>query len=206
MAEYLSLLKLNAGKIVSVVDALRKLPDKPSSGVNLHYTMNIFGAWDVGIWLSAENTMRAAEFASKDLKEIPGVTDIYTVPTFPHGLSAQSNGTVEYLSLLKLNAGKIVDAMNALRKLPDKPSSGVNPRYTMNIFGVWDVGIWFSAENTMRAAEFVYKKIKEIPGVTDIYTVPTFPHGMSAPSTSQRLEEEDPKKTEKAPIPISPVT
>ncbi len=196
MAEYLSLLKLNPGKIVSVIDALRKLPDKPSSGVNLRYTMNIFGAWDVGVWLSAENTMRAVEFASKDLKEIPGVTDIYTVSTFPHGMSAQSNGMVEYLSLLKLNPGKIVDAMDALRKLPDKPSSGLNLRYTMNIFGVWDVGVWFSAENTERAAEFVYKKIREIPGVRDIYTVPTFPHGKSAPKTSQRLEEENPEKTE----------
>ncbi len=196
MGEYLSLLKLNPGKIVDVIDALRRLPDKPSSGVNLRYTMNIFGAWDVGVWLSAENTMRAAEFASKDLKEIPGVTDIYTVPTFPHGMSAQSNGMAEYLSLLKLNPGKIVDAMDALRRLPDKPSSGVNLRYTMNIFGAWDVGVWFSAENTERAAEFVYKKIKEIPGVREMYTVPTFPNGKSVPKTSQRHEEENPEKTE----------
>jgi len=196
MAEYLTLLKLNPGKIVDTLDALRKLPDKPSSGVDLRYTMNIFGAWDVGVWISAENTMIAVEFASKDLKEIPGVTDIYTVPTFPHGMSAQSNGMTEYLSLLKLNPGKIVDAMDALRKLSGKPSPKVNLCYTMNIFGVWDVGVWFSAENTMRAAEFVYRKIKEIPGVRDIYTVPTFPNGIKVLKTNHRLEEASAEKTE----------
>ncbi len=102
----------------------------------------------------------------------------------------------EYLSLLKLNPGKIVDAIDALRKLPDKPSSGVNLRYTMNIFGAWDVGVWFSAENTERAAEFVYKKMKEIPGVRDIYTVPTFPNGIVVPNTSQRSQEANAEETE----------
>ena len=102
----------------------------------------------------------------------------------------------EYLSLLKLNPGKIVSVIDALRKLPDKPSSGVNLCYTMNIFGAWDVGVWFSAENTERAAEFVYRKIKEIPGVKDIYTVPTFPHGTSTLKTRQELEEPSSEKTE----------
>lgn len=102
----------------------------------------------------------------------------------------------EYLSLLKLNPGKIVEAIDALRRLPDKPSSGVDLCYTMNIFGTWDVGVWFGAENTERAAEFVYRKLKEIPGVKDLYTVPTFPNGVSAPKTSQRIEEESAEKTE----------
>ena len=47
MAEYLVLLKLNPGKIVDAINALRGLPEKPSSGVDLCYTMNIFGAGDV---------------------------------------------------------------------------------------------------------------------------------------------------------------
>ncbi|MGD8505273.1 MAG: hypothetical protein PVF15_01240 [Candidatus Bathyarchaeota archaeon] len=196
MAEYLALLKLNPGKIVDTIDALRKLPDKPSSGVDLRYTMSIFGTWDVGIWLGAENTLKAAEFASKKVKEIPGVTDIYTVATFPHGTSAQSNRITEYLALLKLNPAKIIDAIDALRSLSDKPSSGVDLCYTMNIFGTWDVGVWFSAENTEKAAEFVYRKIKEIPGVRDIYTVSTFPHGPSALKISPKPEEPTAEKLE----------
>ncbi len=83
----------------------------------------------------------------------------------------------EYLVLLKLDPGKVVDAINALRKLPDKPVSGVDLCYTMNIFGAWDVGVWIDAEDSNQALEFVHKKIKEISGVADIYTVPTFPHG-----------------------------
>jgi len=196
MAEYLTLLKLNPGKIVDAINALRGLPEKPSSGVDLCYTMNIFGTWDVGVWLSAENTTRVADFVSKKIKEIPGVNDIYTVPTFPHGTSTQSNPMAEYLTLLKLNPSKIVNAINALRGLSDKPSSGVDLCYTMNIFGTWDVGVWFSAENTARAAEFVYRKIKEIPGVNDIYTVPTFPHGISTLKTRQEREEPSAEKTE----------
>ena len=196
MAEYLTLLKLNPGKIVDAINALRSLPNKPSSGVDLCYTMNIFGNWDVAVWLSAENTARVADFVSKKIKEIPGVNDIYTVPTFPHGTSTRSNPMAEYLTLLKLNPGKIVDAINTLRNLSDRPSSGVDLCYTMNIFGNWDVGVWFSAENTERAAEFVYRKIKEIPGVNDIYTVPTFPHGTTTLKTRQEREEQSAEKTE----------
>jgi len=196
MAEYLALLKLNPGKIVDAINALRGLPDKPSSGVDLCYTMNIFGTWDVGVWLDAENTERAVDFVNRKIKDIPGVNDIYTVPTFPHGTSTQKNPKAEYLTLLKLNPGKIVDAINALRGLSNKPSSGVDLCYTMNIFGTWDVGVWFYAENTESAAEFVYRKMREIPGVNDIYTVTTFPRGVSAPKTTQRHEEPSLEETE----------
>ena len=102
----------------------------------------------------------------------------------------------EYLVLLKLNPGKIVDAINALRSLPDKPSSGVDLCYTMNIFGTWDVGVWINAENTNQAVEFVHKKMKEISGVADIYTVPTFPHGTRIHRTRQGREEPSSEKTE----------
>ena len=102
----------------------------------------------------------------------------------------------EYLVLLKLNPGKIVDAINALRSLPDKPISGVDLCYTMNIFGAWDVGVWINAENTNQAVEFVHKKIKEISGVADIYTVPTFPHRTRTQRTRQGREEPSAEKTE----------
>ena len=83
----------------------------------------------------------------------------------------------EYLVLMKMNPGKIVDTLSDIRKLEDQPVSGVDLRYSMNIFGAWDVGIWISAENSSEVLEFVQKKVKSLSGVTDVYTVPTFPHG-----------------------------
>ena len=83
----------------------------------------------------------------------------------------------EYLVLLKLNPGKIIDVMNVLRSLHDQPISGVKLHYTMNIFGTWHVGIWIAAQKPIQIVDFVHKKIKEISGVTDVYTVPALPYG-----------------------------
>lgn len=83
----------------------------------------------------------------------------------------------DYLVLMKLNPGKIIDTLGDIRKLSEKPVSGVDLCYTMNIFGAWDVGIWISAEDSAQALEFVQKKVKDMNGVTEVYTVPTFPHG-----------------------------
>jgi len=69
------------------------------------------------------------------------------------------------------------EAIGAVRNLPETPISGVDLCYTMNIFGSWDLGVWIDAENTAQAQEFVQKKIKDISGVADVYTLPTFPHG-----------------------------
>ncbi len=82
----------------------------------------------------------------------------------------------EYLVLLKLSPGKIIDAMNVLRSLPDQPISGMNLYYTMNIFGTWHVGVWIAAQKPIQIVDFVQKKIKEISGVADVYTVPALPH------------------------------
>jgi hypothetical protein len=85
MPEYLVLMKLNTGKIIDTLDDIRKLEEQPVSGVDLSYSMNIFGAWDVGIWINAENSSEVLEFVQKKVKNLNGVTDVYTVPTFPHG-------------------------------------------------------------------------------------------------------------------------
>ena len=82
----------------------------------------------------------------------------------------------EYLVLLKLNPGKIIDTLGDLRNLPATPVPGVDVCYSMNIFGAWDVGIWINAENSGQALEFVQKKVKDMTGVTEVYTIPTFPH------------------------------
>ena len=95
MPEYLVLMKLNQGRLIDTLDNIRKLDEQPVSGVDLCYSMNIFGAWDVGIWLNAENSSEVLEFVQEKVKRLNGVTDVYTVPTFPHG-----NGPAEKKALV----------------------------------------------------------------------------------------------------------
>ncbi len=83
----------------------------------------------------------------------------------------------DYLILMKLNPGNILDTLSAIRAMPEAPVDGVDLQYSMNIFGSWDVGIWINAENSGQALEFVQKRVKDLNGVTEVYTVPTFPHG-----------------------------
>ncbi|MBT0159852.1 hypothetical protein G4O51_07690 [Candidatus Bathyarchaeota archaeon A05DMB-2] len=89
---------------------------------------------------------------------------------------------------MKLNPGKIVDTLSDIRKLDEKPVAGVDLCYSINIFGSWDVGMWINAENSSEVLEFVQKKVKNLNGVTDVYTVPTFPHGNSI-KTGKNLEK-----------------
>lgn len=83
----------------------------------------------------------------------------------------------EYLVLLKLNPGKLIDTLGDIRNLPTTPFRGVDLCYALNIFGAWDVGLWINAENSGQALEFVQNKVKDLNGVSEVYTVPTFPHG-----------------------------
>ncbi len=101
----------------------------------------------------------------------------------------------EYLVLMKLNPGKIVDTLGDIRKLDEKPVSGVDLYYSMNIFGSWDVGIWINAENSGQVLEFVQKKVKGLSGVTEVYTVPTFPHGNGVKSAKGSEEQKHPLGT-----------
>lgn len=92
MPEYLVLLKLNPSKLMETLGAIRNMDDKPVSGVDLLYSMNIFGSWDVGLWISAEESNQAVEFIQKKMKGLNGVNEIYTLPTFPHGNGLKNNG------------------------------------------------------------------------------------------------------------------
>jgi hypothetical protein len=83
----------------------------------------------------------------------------------------------EYLVLLKLNPSKLMDTLGAIRKMNEKPVAGVDLRYSMNIFGAWDVGVWINAGDSTQAMEFVQKKMRNLSGVNDVYAIPTFPHG-----------------------------
>jgi len=104
----------------------------------------------------------------------------------------------DYLVLLKLNPGKIIDTLGAIRSLPATPIAGVDVCYAMNIFGAWDVGIWINAENSGQALEFVQKKVKDITGVTEVYTVPTFPHGNA--SKNRNVQETKKSEDQKPPL------
>jgi hypothetical protein len=97
----------------------------------------------------------------------------------------------EYLVLMKLNPNRILETLGDIRELDEKPVAGVNLNYCMNIFGVWDTGIWIDARGNSEALDFVQKKISKLDGVTEVYTVPTFPH-------RNRIEEE--RKEEKIPF------
>ena len=92
MPEYLVLLKLNPSKLMEALGAIRNMDDKPVSGVDLLYSMNIFGSWDVGLWISAEESNQAVEFIQKKMKGLNGVNEIYTLPTFPHGNGLKNSG------------------------------------------------------------------------------------------------------------------
>lgn len=78
-----------------------------------------------------------------------------------------------YLLLVKVNPEQINDFLREMKKLPDKPSTGVTLHYTYNIFGTWDCCIWFEADTHDNAMNFVQNKIAPIPGVRETQTLPT---------------------------------
>jgi len=65
MPEYLILLKVNPAKLAETLEAIRKMEQKPVAGVDLQYTINIFGSWDAGLWINAEETAQTLEFLQK---------------------------------------------------------------------------------------------------------------------------------------------
>jgi hypothetical protein len=95
--------------------------------------------------------------------------------------------------LLKLNPTKLAESLGAIRNMDEKPVSGVDILYSMNIFGSWDVGVWIDAEESNQAVDFVQKKMKNLTGVTEVYTLPTFPHGNGTKNSNSKNSEE--KKT-----------
>ena len=83
MANYLVLLKIDPTKTRDVLNAFKRLPKNPHPGVNLYWTMNLFGTWDTGIWFYAKNHDQAMNFVQKKICAIPGIHDTYTMPTTP---------------------------------------------------------------------------------------------------------------------------
>jgi len=80
-----------------------------------------------------------------------------------------------YLLLVKINPEHTGDFVRNLKNLPENPVTGVTLYWTYNIFGTWDICIWFEADNHDNAMNFIQNKIRPIPGVIETYTMPTTP-------------------------------
>jgi len=78
---YLLLVKINPVQTNDVIRALKNLPETPTTGVTLHYTYNVFGAWDTAVWFEAESHDNAMDFVQNKIRPIPGVVETYTMPT-----------------------------------------------------------------------------------------------------------------------------
>ena len=97
----------------------------------------------------------------------------------------------KYLLLLRLDRGKLLETVGALRNLPKNPSSGVDVNYTMNIFGTWHLAVWFSSDKSAEAIDFINRKIGQIPGVVDAFPVAAFPHTGHRQEREETLRDEE---------------
>jgi len=96
----------------------------------------------------------------------------------------------EYLVLLKLDSRRIRDAIGSLRNLPEKPRQGVTLRYTMDIFGDWDLGLLINSNNEDTALDFLDEDLNEIPGVVRAYILSGSPHRQIQKLKNQETENE----------------
>ncbi len=85
----------------------------------------------------------------------------------------QKNSNMQkYLVLVKLNPMKTMDFFNSFNNMSSKPMDGVNLNGSYNVFGNWDIAIWFEADSNENAVHFVGDKIRAIEGVVDTHTMP----------------------------------
>jgi uncharacterized protein with GYD domain len=78
----------------------------------------------------------------------------------------------KYLVLVKLNPLKTNAFFNAFSNLSQNPMEGVNISGSYNVFGVWDIAIWFEADSNDNALHFVGDKIRAMDGVVETHTMP----------------------------------
>ena len=78
----------------------------------------------------------------------------------------------KYLVLIKLNPLKTESFFNSLSSMSRAPIEGVNVNASYNVFGNWDMAVWFEADSNDNALHFVGEKIRSIDGVTETLTMP----------------------------------
>lgn len=79
----------------------------------------------------------------------------------------------KFLVLIKLSPTKTEQFFNALVGLSDEPIEGVRINASYNVFGDWDVAVWFEADSNENALHFVGDKIRSLEGVIETHTMPT---------------------------------
>ncbi len=62
--------------------------------------------------------------------------------------------------------------MNAFSSMSQNPIEGVNVSGSYNVFGNWDIAIWFEADSNDNALHFVGDRIRAMEGVVDTHTMP----------------------------------
>ena len=76
------------------------------------------------------------------------------------------------LALVKLNPTKSAAFFGAFNAMSSNPIEGVNLYGAYNVFGNWDIAIWFEADSNDNALHFVGDKLRAIEGVMDTHTMP----------------------------------
>jgi len=84
----------------------------------------------------------------------------------------KENKMQKYLVLLKLNPSKSMGFFDGFGQLSDEPMEGVKINAAYNVFGNWDIAIWFEADSNENAVHFVGDKIRNLEGVIDSHTMP----------------------------------
>ncbi len=82
------------------------------------------------------------------------------------------SGMQKYLVLVKLDPMKTSSFFNSFTSMAQNPMNGVNINGSYNVFGNWDIAIWFEADSNDNALHFVGDKIRAIEGVVDTHTMP----------------------------------
>ena len=78
----------------------------------------------------------------------------------------------KYLVLVKLNPTKSAAFFDAFGSMSQNPIEGVNVYGSYNVFGNWDIAIWFEADTNDNAIHFVGEKIRTMDGVMETHTMP----------------------------------
>ncbi len=80
MQKFLVLIRLDPSKTGNFFSSLMQLSNKPTEGVRLNATYNIFGEWDCAVWFEATNNDSAVHFVGEKLRAIEGVIETLTMP------------------------------------------------------------------------------------------------------------------------------
>jgi uncharacterized protein with GYD domain len=81
----------------------------------------------------------------------------------------------KYLVLVKLNPSKTENFSNHLMRLSERPMEGVKLIASYNVFGGWDIAVWFEAHNNDDAVHFISETLRSVDGVIETLTMPATP-------------------------------